>query len=380
MSAAHEHLDGKLAPCLSKPQLTALLDSCERETAVPPHAERRKHVRGRRRMCDATLAIEHIGGGNSAIRCCTRNISAWGISLITNVFVHPNSPLKVTLVRNDGEEEVIEGRATHCRHLRAKIHEVGVNFAIKINPLFFLQEEDTDGIFTQDNQKPEGLNGWVLYISPSQSDISLFEHYVKGTDVKFKAFERAGLAIDEFKKGMYDVVLIDADAPDTNPADSAAAIREADFLGELFFLTADDRLAAAAGANSNVTDVLRKPFSPLSLQTMLASSFERTSGLTKSEEFKSSLSHDASLAPLLASYVKEVQDLAITLDKCIADDDIDTVRTSCLRIKGTGTSFGFEKLSELAQTALQQLDASCSVAESHSQLRHLAVMCRKAAA
>jgi CheY-like chemotaxis protein len=366
---------------LTKSELVALLDSCERESAVPPHAERRKHTRGCRRMCDAILEIEHIGGGSSVINCGTRNISTRGISLITNVFVHPNSVLTVTLRRNDGEEEIISSHAAHCRHLEAKIHEVGVHFSRKINPLFFLLADDTNELYAQHScEKPDGLNGWVIYISSSATDFELFEHYVRGTDVKCKSFEHTGVAIDEIKKGMYDVVVLDTDTSEQDVLDAASAIREAGFLGEILFFTADEDLEENTIGNPLINDILKKPFPPIALQSKLAACFERTAGLANDEELTSTMGSDDSMSPLLDSYIREVHQLAVSIDKSISEGDIEALKRSCLRIKGTGTSFGFEKLTKLSQEAYQQLKDAKSVESSAPQLRRLAVMCRKAAA
>jgi len=74
-------------------------------------------------------------------------------------------------------------------------------------------------------------------------------------------------------------------------------------------------------------------------------------------------------------YVAQVQEIVGKLKQCIRDDDMHRVRMIAQTLKGSGTSYGFAAITDLASQAIRALDGSGAISEALTELRRLEVAC-----
>ena len=115
---------------ISREQWLALLDEIDLSRREAPSCVNRRRVR--RAPCRQVLAVfldlEHPSGAKSTFLVRPRDISRTGLGFIHGAYIHPTSKAELTLVLPDRELLRKHGVVARCRHVRGKVHEVGVAF------------------------------------------------------------------------------------------------------------------------------------------------------------------------------------------------------------------------------------------------------------
>jgi len=98
---------------------------------------RRRHERYRYRVRGVCVAL--IRGGEEAMLVVSgRNLSAGGVAFLHAGPIEVGTRCRVRLIDRDGHDQHITGAISHCRCVRAEVHEIGVQFDQTIDPLFFI--------------------------------------------------------------------------------------------------------------------------------------------------------------------------------------------------------------------------------------------------
>ncbi|MCX5662534.1 MAG: PilZ domain-containing protein [Planctomycetota bacterium] len=132
---------------LSRTQFAEILEDLERSRSQAPDGNRRK---GDRQACSAVagvlLEIEHPGGVMARFIVRPRDISRTGVGFVHGGFVYKGSKVIVTLVMLDREMIVLRGTVVRCRHLKARIHEIGMRFnePLKADPFAVPAEAEVE--------------------------------------------------------------------------------------------------------------------------------------------------------------------------------------------------------------------------------------------
>lgn len=71
----------------------------------------------------------------------------------------------------------------------------------------------------------------------------------------------------------------------------------------------------------------------------------------------------------------QVQEMVAKLKQYIRDDDLHHVRMLAQTLKGSGTSYGFVAITDVATQAIRALDGSGAISEALTELRRLEVTC-----
>ena len=99
-------------------------------------SEAKKMLRGDRRAksrhpyCASVglMLISPTGYRFAPIVLQARDLSIFGISVISQQMIHPGSDGAVQLVRSDGTIAIVGGVVRHCRYLGGMLHATGIEF------------------------------------------------------------------------------------------------------------------------------------------------------------------------------------------------------------------------------------------------------------
>ena len=90
----------------------------------------------------------------------------------------------------------------------------------------------------------------------------------------------------------------------------------------------------------------------------------------------SSFADRPEVAKLIPEYIKEAGRISHKLEKAVAAADVETVRSFCHSLSGSGSDYGFDAVAAAARAALKKLDATNSIPATQVRLQHLLEICR----
>jgi len=116
-------------PQISTSVRKLFLDQLDAHAQPCEGAERRRSERHRHR-CDAgiVIAFDAGDGPDQEFLVHPRNISESGIGLLHEAYVYPETRCRVLLPATPDEIVEVSGTVVDCRHVHARLHEIGVHF------------------------------------------------------------------------------------------------------------------------------------------------------------------------------------------------------------------------------------------------------------
>lgn len=117
------------------------LDEASRSAGPGRAAPRERAPRFAYRPARLPMVVLQPGGGTTAMIVTSRNLSTSGIGILSEGFLHRGSKCVVALIPLHGENKSVPGTVVHCRHIRGRVHEVGIQFDTAIDIALFLKPE-----------------------------------------------------------------------------------------------------------------------------------------------------------------------------------------------------------------------------------------------
>ncbi len=185
------------------------------------------------------------------------------------------------------------------------------------------------------NLRNRGLR--ILLADDSEENRFLIRGYLKDTGSVIDEVENGALAVERFKQGSYDVVLMDAEMP---VQDGYSATREIRALGStpIFLLTAHAlREARDRGFAAGCTDHLTKPIKKATL----------LEAINKAVPVAIPVSIESWLKPVVGGYLEKRRGDVAKLREALIHGDYNTIRTLGHQMAGTGGGYGFEPITEI---------------------------------
>ncbi len=350
-----------------------MLDELDRGEG-PGSGSQRQYVRWPFRHLCVPLKIFHAGGSHSTIGVACRNISCGGLSVLHNSYVHSGRPCQVTLPRQGGRTQDLDGTIKRCRHLTGIIHEVGIQFkeAIRISD-FGSMASDSD-VFSMERIDPASLKGSILCVGGSDFDRKLIKHHAKTTCLRCHEALTAKNALDRAAAGV-DLILIDETfEPGMHPSLSAR-IREQGIVTPILGIVSDAKSESAReGPHVQADAFIGKPIS----QTEL---FQAIAGLTSLADGRglvaSSLTPDHPSFGLVESFSQDTGSLADALDIAMKAHSVEGCVAICRQLASVGPLVGFGELARIAKAVEASLQSSRKTESSDAPLRRLIACCRR---
>jgi len=196
----------------------------------------------------------------------------------------------------------------------------------------------------------------ILLAEDSQDNVLLIQSYLNASGWSADVAGNGEIAVRTFIAGTYDVVLMDVQMPVMDGYAAARKIREweAEHLATpvpILALTAhalpeEVRKSLAAGCTAHLTKPIRKA-------TLLRAIEEHATGVVHV---------DASLAGLIPDFLDNRRTDVDAIASALARADYDNVRILGHNMKGSGTGYGFTRITELG-ASLEQAAGRCASEE-----------------
>jgi PAS domain S-box-containing protein len=196
----------------------------------------------------------------------------------------------------------------------------------------------------------------LLVADDNEDILRLIKVYLKDHDCEIDAAENGEVAVDKFKQGKHDIVLMDMQMPVMDGLTATQQIRdwEKENKKEQSTIIALTGNATAEDINrcleAGATSHLAKPMSRDQLITALfsfAPSRHKNVNGTGNGERDRVLEHiDADLKELIPDYLEERQGDINKIQEALEAADYETVRILGHTLKGSGGGYGFEPISE----------------------------------
>ena len=334
---------------------------------------RRDFTRWPFRHATVKVTLVQPSGGEVHLRLACRNLSRGGISLLHNAFIHPGSAVSVSLPRLAGEAKEIPGVVKRCLHRRGVLHEIGVQFETPIDLREFLGASQGQEFFSIEKIEPEKLTGNVLYIEDCDVDYRILQHFLRETNLNVERVATGEDAMDKLSN--QDLIICDWRLPDIDGITFVRQIRDMELPTPVLLVTADPVGLMRSGiwdiAN---TGLLTKPLSQQQLMRAIA---ERLLVSTRdpNAELAAKGSNIASIQ-VNEMFVAQFQQFAEKLQAAASENDIATIVSLAMQIKGSAPSCGANKLALLATQAHSAFSGGADQAKRNRILADLLAACR----
>lgn len=194
----------------------------------------------------------------------------------------------------------------------------------------------------------------ILVADDSEDNRYLISSYLKSLPYQLDFAENGVIALEKLRTCAYDLGLVDVHMPEMDGYAVARSVRN-DGSGRndkslpLIALTADAYPSAieksvTAGFNAHLTKPIRK-------RTLLEA-IAKYARLPDQHQVKAE-DESSSLTSLASEYLKSSRKKAAEIVVAIGHEDFDAIRTAGHNMKGTGTAYGFPRLTELGGTIEQ---------------------------
>jgi CheY-like chemotaxis protein len=236
-----------------------------------------------------------------------------------------------------------------------------------------------DAIENRGDREPEPANDAIrrplriLLADDSEDNRFLIRGFLRHTGYLLTEVEDGARAIEEFKRGTYDLVLTDVEMPGIDGYTAARGMRT--WEGQtgraktpILALTAHalpDAKARSidAGCTAHLTKPIRK--------ATLLEAIQRHAGVAREDE-PAAPDVEPWLRPLIAGYLEKRRSDVPNLRAFVETQDFAAIRTLGHQMAGTGESFGFPAITEIGlvledaarssdtsaiQSAIERLDA-----------------------
>jgi CheY-like chemotaxis protein len=340
---------------LDEAELESLLDRLDREDQVVPGRGMQRWERYRYRHRDVVLTLYQPGGTRQTLVVPTRNISAWGLSVIHGGYVYIGTQCTVRLVTARDTRREIPGRVVRCRHTGGRVHEMGVRFEREIDTTEFLSNATAQRVLVAENDAAMRR---------------LLCHYMEEVGADVDVVENGLDATDRAMNERFDLILLDLDMPDMDGLSVLQTLRRQGCCDTIVALTAE------AGAKDR--ERFREAgFDGYVVKPVSRGSLERLLSRASQEPLYSSLTGGPRVERLVAEFVTELSDKARAVEEALGRRDVAEVRRLARSLRGEAGSYGFQPIADAAD-AVDRASEEDGLAGFAKLVRNLVRTCRAA--
>ena len=341
-----------------------LIDSVNEGAGKSINNERRA-LRVQYTEAKAILKLYMETGGTTRLAVVPRNLSRRGMAFVHGRFIYADSRCECMIKTLCGEWEVLPGVVRSCRHVSGIVHEVAVVFDsaidlsiyVRLTPeeeMIHLQELAAD-ISEEEIEGAMRSTGSVLVVDDFPTDRKLFGLWLGRAGFQAQSASDAEQARQQIEQENYDLVVIDLRLKRESGLDLIRSLRAANFSSPIIAVSAEEESKAGeaakeAGANAYLT----KPFTVDQLleqaQTLLGIDLSNEEA---QQPIFSSVKGDEEMAPLLSEFVRGLGGYIAKLRDANAKDDLDAVENMTHVLKGAGSGYGFDAITEQAGEVLK---------------------------
>ncbi len=343
-----------------------LIEYIEQSSRKTVNSERRAlRVDFQGRNCLVTITNSH--GQKVRHSVLPRNLSRRGLAFVHGRFVYPDSLCQVTLPMQNGKWTVVDGVIRNCRHIQGIIHEISIVFVEALNLNEFVRltasqqekhkaEQSQD--FDPDNDVDINTAGRVLVIDRMATDRKLYQLWLEKLNLASSEASGVTTTIEAMNHGQYDLIIANLELGDESGLELITHLRGQGYDRPILATSSSEskdqqRAARKAGASK----VLIKPFTIDQLRDAVEAALSiDTAATVDGDLVYSTMGSDDDMLPLIEEFVHSLAPLALRLRRANADHDLDTISQLCQSLKGAGSGYGFDAITDTARYAVETLD------------------------
>jgi len=327
------------------------------------------------------VRIGQPGGTSGTFIVRPRNLSRTGMGFLHGGFCYPGSPCEVLLPTCDDARAVLSGRIIRCRHVRANVHELGLQFAQPIELGRFVQAAIHSGAEEGRPSQPlPRLTGRCLLIDPSTDTRELFDFLAAHMGLASVTTLDGNTAKTMLAHQPFDIILIDYDLAAAMQPTLIAELRDAGFTGPIVALALPDRLDQATTPEAAAFDGhVLKPLTCERLLEGLSNHLARdwTSRRSISPLFSEHWSKKA-MQPLILGHLERLEHRVADVHQAMRNGAMDEAGAVLREITGASGGFGFPQISAAALDLAKAVESGASPAECREKFDQLADLCAAA--
>lgn len=288
----------------------------------------------------------------------TRNISEGGIAFLHGGFVHPGTRCMAQLITTYGTWDDVEGEVIDCRYQQGNVHEVVMKFDRDIDPSAYSNTAIHSRVLLVEDDAAWARLA-ILHLEQLNADVV---HVVNGQ-----------LAVEKAEEQAFDLILMDMEMPEMNGFDAIRTLRDQGYSGIIVAATGlteknDEQRCLDAGCDRYIA----KPYHRETLNELLAS--------LREEPLFSSFCHDTSLIDIINEFVDALSSKVRAIEAAVVKEDLPEVQKLVRTLKGEGSGYGFDPITDAAAEAEKELLAGATLAEAEESIHALTKLCMQARA
>ena len=316
----------------------------------------------------AVLTLIGDSGTRTRYIVITRDISRWGASLLHGRYVYPETKCELEIRSMDGKTQTRVGQVRHVQHIQGMIHNLGVRFdeCIDLSEYATLTpDQETQHLQEMaDDMAEAGIDSGimrmvrrVLVVDDFASDRKLFSYWLSKADLEVSTANDIQSAEERLEEEEFDLLMIDGQLGLESGYDLIQSLRRKGHVGAILSVSSDDdgvmeQKMRGAGADA----FLSKPFTK---EQLSEKAFELM-GIRHEEAdvpIYSNCESDEEMRPLLTAFTNKLGQQMQALHAANAKNDYDAIDEIVRGLKGAGSSYGFEVVSDHAQKVKSALES-----------------------
>ncbi len=313
---------------LSEADVQALLDQLDaREDGTANAHRHRSRFKFRLRGC--VVQIQQPGDAEpKAYLAPTRDLSSNGLAFLHGGYVHVGTKVFLQLMAHRGAWTDVRGSVVHAEYVGSGIYQIGVRFENEITPADFCEEAVAQ-------------RRRVLVIDDDPTIARLCVVLLRQLHAEAESVADGQAGVEKARATNYDLILMDMEMPELDGFAATRLLRAGGYRGMIVAATALDRpgdreLCLEAGCDR----YLAKPYSKGDLSALL--------NLPRREPLVSSLAGDPTMIDLIDAFVGELTGRIRSIEEAYRAHDAASFERLVRNLKGEGSSYGFEPISEQA--------------------------------
>ncbi len=360
---------------LGRRDLEALCEELGSEGDPGVADAQRRHKRRDVRIPRVPIQLRHPGGQVTTLIVACRDLSAGGVGILHNAYLHLDTECMVYLPGRAGKHKRVAGVVRRCRHRRGIVHEVGIEFEDPIDLREVLDLDLGSDWYSVERVEPSELSGSVMYVEGSEVDRRLLRQHLDGTELGVTCVESGDEALARVGPDV-DLLIASYHLPDMEGPDLISKLREQGMHAPAILLTIEDSelvrfKCSSCGANAVIT----KPVDP-NLLLRAITEFFATEDLVH-HGTASELSPDHPNAQLIPDFLAELGNLAKQLEEGAESGNLEALGTISAQLMGAAPALGFTRIGDQA-SQLRRAMAREDAGATKSEALKLVGLCRTA--
>lgn len=319
----------------------------------------------------ATLTLIGEAGVKTHFSVLARDISRWGAAILHGQYVYPEARCELTLHGIDETTHLRAGEIRHVRHVQGMIHNIGIKFDQPIDLTEFttlspdeetkhLQELADDMAGSEDLSEVTQIVSRVLVVDDYAGDRKLYSYWLTRAGMEVSTANDVKSGKERIEEEDFDLLIVDGILGDEFGADLISKVRRSQYVGPIIAVSADEtgeleEKARAAGADTFLSK-------PTTYDKIVEKAYELL-GMDQDGDrspIYSTFNDEQDMRPLLTAFTSKLSEQIASLQTANSKNDYEAIDEVARTLKGAGSGYGLETVTEHAQKVMNALEDSAA--------------------